>query len=167
MAEDPATGEWLPSSASPVSLPALPGYEILEELGRGGLGVVFRARQLGSQRLVALKVIRDAALAGPRERARFRIEAEAAARMRHPHIVEIYEVDEHQGQPYFAMEFVAGGSLDKYLAGRPHPPAEAAALVRTLALAIQHAHERKIIHRDLKPANVLLKQKIRNLKSEI
>jgi serine/threonine protein kinase len=136
--------------------PTIPGYEILEELGRGGMGVVYKARQVSLNRLVALKLIRDAALAGPQDRARFRIEAEAAARMRHPNIVQIHEVGEHQGRPYFAMELVEGGSLEKQLAGQPLPARQAADLVRTVALAVQHAHARHVVHRDLKPANILL-----------
>jgi serine/threonine protein kinase len=157
MGEDRATGDWMAfSAAAPMDWPTIPGYEILAELGRGGMGVVYKARQVSSQQLVALKMIRDGALAGPQQRARFRIEAEAAARMRHPNLVQIYDVGEHAGRPYFAMELVEGGSLDKHLAGRPQPAAEAADLVRALALAVQHAHEQKIVHRDLKPANVLL-----------
>jgi serine/threonine protein kinase len=158
MSEPPATQDW-PSPANKAlatQRPSVPGYEILEELGRGGMGVVYKARQVGSERLVALKMIRDSALAGPREQARFRIEAEAVMRLGHANIVQIDEVGTHDGRPYFAMEFVEGGSLDKHLAGRPQPAAQAAALVRALALAIQHAHEQKIVHRDLKPANVLL-----------
>ncbi|HEV3259353.1 MAG TPA: serine/threonine-protein kinase, partial [Gemmataceae bacterium] len=152
MTERPSTGDLPAPSGVPADWPALPGYEILAELGRGGMGVVYRARQVSSQRLIALKVLRDGALAGPRERARFRIEAEAVARVQHPNVVQIYEVGEHQGRPYFAMELVEGGGLDKYLAGRPQPAPQAAALVRTLALAVQHAHDQKVIHRDLKPA---------------
>jgi eukaryotic-like serine/threonine-protein kinase len=169
MSEQPATGDWpSPAETLPADWPTVPGYEILEELGRGGMGIVYKARQVSLQRLVALKVIRDGALAGPQQRARFRIEAEAAARMRHPHIVQIYEVGEHAGRPYFAMEFVAGGSLDKHLAGRPQPAAPAAALVRTLALAVQHAHDQKVVHRDLKPANILLqKSEVRGQRSEV
>jgi serine/threonine protein kinase len=134
----------------------VPGYEILEELGRGGMGVVYKARQTRAGRVVALKMIRDGALAGPQQRARFRIEAEAAARMRHVNVVEIYEIGEHAGRPYFVMELVEGGRLDSYLGGQPRPAVQAADLVRTLAFAVQHAHEQKIVHRDLKPANVLL-----------
>ncbi len=136
--------------------PSVAGYDILVELGRGGMGVVYRARQRSLQRLVALKLIRDGALAGPQERARFRIEAEAAARMQHPHIVALYEVGEDAGRPFFAMELVEGGSLAQYLAGRPQPAPQAAELIRTLARAVQHAHVQHIVHRDLKPANVLL-----------
>ena len=105
MTERSATGEW-PAAAA--ELPTLPGYEVLAELGRGGMGVVYKARQINPDRLVALKLIRDGALAGPQDRARFRIEAEAVARLRHPNVISVYEVGEHQGQPYFAMEFVAG-----------------------------------------------------------
>ncbi len=158
MSEPSATGDWPASvaSAATAAWPTVPGYEVLGELGRGGMGVVYKARQVRLKRLVALKVIRDGALAGAQERARFRIEAEAAARMQHPHIVQIYEAGEHEGRPYFAMELVEGGSLERQLAGRPQPPVVAAELVRRLALAVEHAHGQQIVHRDLKPANVLL-----------
>jgi serine/threonine protein kinase len=157
MTDRPATGDWpAPAGPLPADLPTVPGYEVLEELGRGGMGVVYKARQVHANRLVALKLIRDGALAGPQARARFRIEAEAAARMRHPNIVQIYEVGQHQGQPFFSMELVEGGGLDQKLDGRPQPAALAAELVRALALALQHAHEQNVVHRDLKPANVLL-----------
>src|SRR5579883_2801243 len=157
MNESPATGDWpAPAGAVPDDCPTVPGYDLLGELGRGGMGVVYRARQAGAGRLVALKMIRDSALAGPQERARFRIEAEAAARMRHPNVVEIYEVGEHAGRPYYAMELVEGGSLDRHLAGRPQPARQAAGLIRTLADAVQLAHDQNIVHRDLKPANILL-----------
>ncbi|MDB5312252.1 MAG: pknB 25 [Gemmataceae bacterium] len=157
MSDPLATGHWpAPAEDAPPDRPTVPGYELLDELGRGGMGVVYKARQVGSGRVVALKLIRDGALAGPQARARFRIEAEAAARVRHPNVVQIHEVGEHAGQPYLAMEFVGGGSLDQHLAGRPQPAPAAAELVRTLALAVAHAHEQKIVHRDLKPANILL-----------
>jgi serine/threonine protein kinase len=141
---------------TPAGWPAVPGYEIVEELGRGGMGVVFKAKQLAARRWVALKMIRDSVLAGPEQRRRFRIEAEAAARCEHPNLVRIYEVGEYAGLPYFSMELAEGGSLDKAVAGRPLPPAEAARLVQTLAEAVQYAHDKKIVHRDLKPANVVL-----------
>lgn len=152
MSEPPVTGEWTATT----ELPTVPGYELFDELGRGGMGVVYRARHLGTGRYVALKLIRDGALAGPRELARFRTEAEATARIQHPNVVQIYEVGEHAGRPFFAMELVEGGSLDKHLDGKPLPSREAAELVRTLALALGHAHGLRIVHRDLKPANVLL-----------
>jgi serine/threonine protein kinase len=143
--------------APPVGeLPAVAGYEMLGELGRGGMGVVYKARQLGLNRLVALKMILSGAQAGSTERARFRTEAEAVARLQHPNVVQIYEVGEHEGMPFLCLELVDGVSLDKALAGQPQPPEEAARIVKTLAEAVQFAHEHGIIHRDLKPANVLL-----------
>jgi WD40 repeat protein len=135
---------------------AVPGYEILEELGRGGMGVVYKARQRGAERLVALKMILSGAHAGAAEVTRFRTEGQAIARLRHPGIVQIYEVGEQEGRPFFSLEFCEGGSLEKKLAGTPLPPQEAAVLVRALAEAMQAAHDAGIIHRDLKPANVLL-----------
>jgi tetratricopeptide (TPR) repeat protein len=136
--------------------PSLPGYEILSELGRGGMGVVYQARQSKLNRLVALKMILSGAPAGPEELARFRKEAETLARLQHPNIVHVYEVGEHAGRPYFVMELVEGGNLEKRLAGLPQPARDAAQLVATLARAMQAAHQRQVIHRDLKPANVLL-----------
>jgi len=133
-----------------------PGYEILAELGRGGMGVVYQARQVRLNRLAALKMILAGRHAGAADLARFRREAEAVARLHHPHIVQIYEVGEHHGLPYLSLEYCAGGSLEKKLRGTPLRPAEAAALVQTLARATQAAHDKGIVHRDLKPANVLL-----------
>ena len=157
MSERSATGDWRATVAeASADWPSIPGYELLAELGRGGMGVVFKARQTNSNRLVALKLIRNAALATPQERARFRIEAEAAARLHHANVVEILEVGEHQGQPFFAMELIEGGTLEQFLAGQPQPASRSAALIRTLALAIHEAHERSIVHRDLKPANILM-----------
>src|SRR5690348_2053083 len=135
--------------------PAIPGYTILGELGRGGMGVVYRALQVDLNRPVALKVLKATA-AGPNAIERFRAEAEAAARLRHPNIVQVYAAGTWEGQPYFALEYLEGGTLARRLAGNPQPPAEAAALVEALARAVQHAHERGVVHRDLKPANVLL-----------
>ncbi|QDT56137.1 Serine/threonine-protein kinase PknB [Caulifigura coniformis] len=154
-------GQTLLESPSPAEpLPAIPGYEVLSELGRGGMGVVYRARQLSPSRLVALKLIRDSVLAGPQERGRFQIEAEAAARVQHPNVVAVYDVGSHQGHPYFAMELVEGGSLADQLKGESQPPRDAAALVSVLALAVHSAHEQKIVHRDLKPANILLERSV-------
>ncbi|HKB40952.1 MAG TPA: protein kinase, partial [Gemmataceae bacterium] len=131
-------------------------YELLQELGRGGMGVVYKARQKGLNRFVALKMIRAGAYAMPEERARFRVEAEAVARLQHPHVVQIHEFGEADGQPYFSMEFMEGGSLANKWGGRPLPEREAAELVQTLARAVHAAHQRHIVHRDLKPSNVLL-----------
>jgi serine/threonine protein kinase/Tfp pilus assembly protein PilF len=146
----------------------LPGYRIVRELGRGGMGVVYEAHQIHLKRSVALKMILAGAYASPKELARFRVEAEAVARLRHPHIVQIHEVGEYKGFPYFSLELIEGQSLDKEIGGRPQPPRESAQLVETLAHAIHHAHQHHVIHRDLKPANILLQKKseIRNSKSE-
>jgi eukaryotic-like serine/threonine-protein kinase len=133
----------------------VPGYEILGELGRGGMGVVYKARHLKLRRLVALKMVPAGAGAGPR-RQRLLTEARAAARLQHPNIVQIYEVGEHAGQPFFALEYLEGGNLAARLAGVPQPPRLAAWLVETLARAIDFAHRHQIVHRDLKPHNVLL-----------
>jgi serine/threonine protein kinase/tetratricopeptide (TPR) repeat protein len=132
------------------------GYEILEVLGRGGMAVVYKARQRSLDRLVALKMMLSGAYAGPLERARFRAEAEVVACLQHANIVQIYEVGEQEGCPYLCLEFVDGGSLDQHLAGKPLPAAAAAELGETLARAVAFAHQRGIIHRDLKPGNVLL-----------
>ena len=134
----------------------VPGYEILGELGRGGMGVVYRARQIQADRIVALKMVLSGAFAGAEELQRFRTEAEAVARLQHSGIVQVFEVGEHQGIPFFSLEFCPGGGLDRKLDGTPLPPADAAALVQRLAEAMQAAHEKGILHRDLKPANVLL-----------
>jgi serine/threonine protein kinase len=148
------------AAAKPAShLPSVPGYELLGRLGRGGMGVVYKARQVGLKRLVALKMILAGSHAGPEELARFRMEAEAVAQLQHPHIVQIYEVGELDGLPYFSLEYVDGGSLAERLDGTPWPGRQAAALVETLARAIHYAHQHGIVHRDLKPANVLLQGK--------
>jgi eukaryotic-like serine/threonine-protein kinase len=133
----------------------LPGYEILGELGRGGMGVVYKALQLKLGRLVALKMSRAGEM-NAEDMARFRAEAESVARLHHPNIVQIYEVGECQGRPFFSFEFVDGGSLADLLRGTPQPPRSGADIVATLARAIHVAHQHGIIHRDLKPANVLL-----------
>jgi WD40 repeat protein/predicted Ser/Thr protein kinase len=131
------------------------GYELLEEIGRGGMGVVYRARQLGLNRIVAVKTLRGDATAG-RDRRRFQAEAEAVAPLKHPNIVPIYEVGEMAGQPFFAMEFIEGGSLRERVKRGPLPVAEAVELGETVAAAVHYAHQRGILHRDLKPANVLV-----------
>jgi hypothetical protein len=142
--------------ARPAPLPVIDGYEMGDLLGRGGMGLVFKARHKALKRDVALKIVVSGAHAGAQERARFRTEAEAVARLGHPGIVQIYEVGEQAGCPYLALEFVSGGSLEQQLDGAPMPPRRAAQLLLDLARAVQHAHDKGIIHRDLKPANVLL-----------
>jgi WD40 repeat protein len=137
----------------------VPGYELLEELGRGGMGVVYKARHLGLGRVVALKMVLAGGFAGPEELQRFRTEAEVAARLQHPNLVTVYEVGSFQGWPYFTLEYLDGGSLAARLAGWPLPPREAAELVAVLATAVEYAHGHGIIHRDLKPANILLRRR--------
>ncbi len=145
-----------PRSRPAPDLPAVAGYEVLGVLGRGGMGVVYKARQKGLKRTVALKMILAGSHAGDADLARFRSEAEAVARLQHGNIVQVYEVGEEDGKPYFSLEFVDGGSLDRKAAGTPQPPREAAGLVATLAEAMACAHRHGVVHRDLKPANVLL-----------
>jgi WD40 repeat protein len=143
----------LTASRAAADLPAVPGYEVLGFLGEGGMGVVYRARHVGLDRPVALKLVRGGS---SKRLARFRAEALADARLQHPHIIQIFEIGEHQGQPYLALELLEGGSLEAKLAGKPQAPKGAATLVCVLARAIQYAHSRGIVHRDLKPSNVLL-----------
>ena len=140
--------------AVPVAV-SIPGYEILGVLGRGGMGTVYKARQCGFDRLVALKMIHAGGHAGD-DLARFRTEAQAVACLQHPNIVQVFEIGEHEGWHFFTFEFCAGGSLEKKLNGVPLPPAEAARLVETLAHAVHAAHQHRILHRDLKPSNILL-----------
>jgi tetratricopeptide (TPR) repeat protein/tRNA A-37 threonylcarbamoyl transferase component Bud32 len=142
------------------SCPVVSGYEVLEEIGRGGMGRVYRARHLGLNRVVALKTIRDETSA-PMEHERLRAEAEAAAKLQHPNIVQIFDTGTYvdvsgQPTPYLAMELVAGGSLADRLRRGPLTPVDSAATAEVLAGAVHHAHERGVIHRDLKPANILL-----------
>jgi serine/threonine protein kinase len=153
------------------SLPPVPGYEMLRELGRGGMGVVYKARQNSLNRIVALKMLLPDGSAVPETVARFRVEAEALARLQHPNIVPIYDVGEYDGRPYFTMEYVGGGSLAEWLHGRPQDSSAAAALLETLARTLHAVHQAGLIHRDLKPANILLqiadcRLQIAELKSE-
>jgi serine/threonine protein kinase/tetratricopeptide (TPR) repeat protein len=151
------TFAWMdPPQVEPGPLPEVPGYELLDEIARGGMGVIYQARQVSLNRMVALKMISAGAFANPDERARFRTEAEAAARLRHPHIVQIYEVGTVGGVPYLALEYMNGGNLAQALHATPLPARVAAELIELLARTIQAAHEQSILHRDLKPANVLL-----------
>jgi tetratricopeptide (TPR) repeat protein/tRNA A-37 threonylcarbamoyl transferase component Bud32 len=136
--------------------PTVPGYELLEELGRGGNGIVFKARHRELDRLVALKMLRLADIGDVESVSRFRSEAEAVARLQHPNIVQIHEVMESAGGPLFALEYLDGGDLSRKLAGRPQPAQPAARLLELVARAVDHAHQQGIVHRDLKPANVLL-----------
>lgn len=131
-------------------------YELLDELGRGGMGVVYKARQASLERTVALKMFSRASAPTAADVARFRAEAEAAARLDHPAIVPIYEVGQHDSQPYFTMKFVAGTTLAERLAGGPMAPREAAALLAPIARAVHFAHQRGVLHRDLKPSNILI-----------
>jgi tetratricopeptide (TPR) repeat protein/tRNA A-37 threonylcarbamoyl transferase component Bud32 len=145
-----------PTAGSTFGPPAVPGYEMLEELGRGGMGVVYKARQVKANRLVALKMILAGQYTSLEARLRFQIEAEAVARLSHPHVVRLFEVGEHERWPFFSLEFCPGGSLKKRLAGQPQPPRQAAVLAEKLARAVAAAHAQGLLHRDLKPDNVLL-----------
>lgn len=136
--------------------PTVPGYTILGELGRGAMGVVYKAQQKGLNRLVALKMMLAGGHAGAEQLARFHTEARAVARLQNPNIVQIYDVGEHDGLPYFSLEFVDGGTLHDRLGGKTQPPRDAARMIETLARAMDCAHQLGIIHRDLKPANVLM-----------
>jgi WD40 repeat protein len=149
-------GEGAAPAAAPRPLPRVPGYEIHGELGWGGMGVVYRARQVGLNRVVALKMILGGAFAAGKSLDRFRAEALAVARLSHPNIVQIFEAGEADGLPYFSQEYVEGGTLAAHLDGTPVAPRRAAELCDLLARAVQFAHERGVVHRDLKPANVLL-----------
>jgi WD40 repeat protein/serine/threonine protein kinase len=147
-----------PAARSPAESPPLeiPGYELLGELGRGGAGVVYHARHRTLGRPVAIKMLHPSLFPTEADRSRLRAEAEAVARLQHPNVVQLYEVGEAGGSPFLVLEYISGGTLESYLAGRPQPPREAAALVQTLARAVHAAHLKQIIHRDLKPANILL-----------
>ena len=155
------TGWGCPTSGSATSpplevFPTIPGFEIWSELGRGGMGVVYKARQIRLNRLCALKMLLLGEHTGAESRARFLAEAETIAKLRHPNVVQIYSLGDHNGGPYFEMEYIEGGSLARRLDGTPWEPRTAAQMVAMLARAIGDAHHLGIVHRDLKPANVLL-----------
>lgn len=156
-ARTPGAAAPRPRLAPTAALPAIVGnYEVLELLGRGSMGVVYKARDLRLKRLVALKMVLAGEHSTPDQLHRFRQEAEAVARLQHPNIVQIHEVGEDAGRPFLVLEYIEGGSLAQRLVGRPLPPREAAQLVHDLASATEFAHQQGILHRDLKPANVLL-----------
>src|SRR5262249_51142581 len=149
----PAPPPTVPCEGPP---PAVMHSGLLGEIGRGGMGAVYRARDSRLNRTVALKVLTAASQADPDHLARFRLEADAAARLQHPGIVQLFEFGEHHGRPFLVLELVPGGPPPARLDGRPWPPRRAAALVEALARAVHYAHSRGIVHRDLKPGNVLL-----------
>jgi serine/threonine protein kinase len=141
--------------APPASV-SIPGYEVLGELGRGGMGVVYKARQVKADRLVALKLMLHAGHAGSKARERFSLEVQAVARLQHPNIVQLYEVGETDGLPYFTLEYVPGGALSKKIDQSLMTGREVAAMMAVMARAISYAHRNGVIHRDLKPGNVLI-----------
>jgi eukaryotic-like serine/threonine-protein kinase len=134
-------------------------YELLEQIGRGGQGVVFRARQKSLNRIIALKVIGLGNWATDAHLKRFRLEAEAAARLEHPGIVPIHEVGERDGSCYFSMKFIEGGQLDDVVKRTPMPIRQAVGLIAKVARTVHYAHEHGILHRDIKPGNILLDAK--------
>jgi tetratricopeptide (TPR) repeat protein/tRNA A-37 threonylcarbamoyl transferase component Bud32 len=141
---------------APRTLPSIPGYEVLDTIGAGGMGVVYRARHVKMNRIVAIKMLLAGGYAGPRELERFRRETESIAALCHPNIVQVSDAGDCDGHPYLTMEFMGGGSLSQALKGAPRPATEAAQSTALLARAVHFAHENGIIHRDLKPGNVLL-----------
>ncbi len=152
----PATVGYNGPETAPPPPTAVGDYEVIEELGRGGMGVVYKARQRSLNRLVAVKLMREARLSSETDRARFLAEAEAAAKLKHPNIVTVFEVGHQNGLPYIVMEYVAGRTLSQQLSEGPLPPRVAARLLADVARAVHHAHEGNVLHRDLKPANILL-----------
>jgi serine/threonine-protein kinase len=156
MATDKGDADTFVAVNAAAELPNIPGYEVNGVIGRGGMGIVYQAYHLRLKRTVALKMLLGGVYAGVIERQRFLREAEAVAALRHPNVVQVYDVGDVDGRPYFTMELVEGGSLRAKIAGTPQPAAWAASLTATLAGAIHYAHQSGIVHRDLKPANILL-----------
>ena len=154
--DSPPTYEFLEPSAEPGELGLLGPHRIKRVIGQGGMGIVFEALDARLHRIVALKVILAARHDNARYQARFQAEATSLARLQHPNIVQIHEIGRQRERSYLTMEFVDGGTLAEHLAGRPQPVKPAAELIRTIAWAVQYAHEQGVVHRDLKPANVLL-----------
>jgi hypothetical protein len=154
LAEPDAERNGTPPQSGPLPT-QIGGYEVLQVLGRGGMAVVYLARQPGLGGLVALKWLSGAGGLGL-ETARFLREAAAVARMRHPNIVQVYEVGEAEGRPFLVLEYIPGGTLAERLKGSPLDPREAAGLLEEVVRAVHHAHEQGIVHRDLKPSNILL-----------
>src|SRR5690606_21266246 len=145
-----------PRPQVPPQLKRFGSYELLHEIGRGGMGVVYLAHQAGLDRQVAVKMILSSHLASDDQIRRFQCEAKAAAALSHPNVVQLFDVGEVQGQHYFAMQYIDGQSLAQRIAAGPVDPAEAAQIVAAVARAVHHLHCHQIVHRDLKPANVLL-----------
>ncbi len=158
--DDPDPVPTMPQSAdeplSGTEWPTMPGYQILGVLGRGGMGVVYKARQVGLGRYVALKMILGGAHASPEDMVRFLAEGEAVARLQHTNIVQIHQIGKHGDVPFFSLEYVDGGTLAERLNGVPQSPRATAGLIESLARAMQLAHQCGIVHRDLKPSNILL-----------
>ena len=152
LVEPPQTREFAPGTR----LGYFGDYELLEEIARGGMGVVYKARQISLKRIVAVKMIRSGALADQTEVARFRTEAQAAAQLQHPNIVAIHEIGEHEGRQYFSMDFVEGKNLAQIVGGRPVAPQKAAEWLKAMAGALQFAHQHGVLHRDLKPQNIMV-----------
>ena len=145
-----------PPRPTPLALHSFGDYELLEEIARGGMGIVYRARQVSLNRIVAVKVLLFGQFASDEFVQRFRTEAEAAAHLHHTNIVAIHEIGEHDGRQYFSMDFVEGGHLGDLVREQPLPARRSAALLKTIAEAVHHAHQHGVLHRDLKPSNVLI-----------